>query len=62
MLSLNEVITELEALEVLRQTSKARSMIWDVNAKERLAWLAGLPINFYYHMDYENWIKLKNNS
>jgi hypothetical protein len=51
---------ELEALEVLRQASKARSMIYDVNTKELLAWLARLPIDTYYYMEYHAWVELRN--
>lgn len=57
---LSEIVLELEALEVLKEASKARSMIWDIQAKERLALALELPIGTYYYIEYEKWIEIKN--
>lgn len=55
MLSLSEVKVELEALEVLKQASRDRSMIYQCEAKEQLAISIGLPINSFYYLPYEQW-------
>lgn len=59
-MSLSEIVQELKALEVLKQASKVRSMIYDVNEKERLALALEIPIGTYYYIEYEKWIEIKN--
>jgi len=55
-----DILTELKALEPIRQALKRRAMIYDVEAKEKLAAEHGKPIDTYYHLDYESWIELQN--
>lgn len=43
-------MVELEALEAVKVASKARAMVYDIKAKELLAWLSGLPLDAYYLM------------
>lgn len=49
---------ELEALEVLKQASKARSMIYQCEAKETLARKIGWPIDSFYYVPYEVWVEI----
>lgn len=62
LLSLSEIIIELEALEVLKQASKARSMIYQCQIKENVAWVKGLPKETYYYMEYNDWVELRNST
>jgi len=57
---LSDIIQELEALEVLKQASKVRAMVYDVNEKERLALALELSLDIYYYVEYEKWIEIKN--
>lgn len=52
---MNNIISELEALEVLRQASKARSMIYQCEAKEQLAIKIGMWPDSFYDLPYEQW-------
>lgn len=62
MLSLSEIVIELEALEACFKTSKVRSMIYDVQTKENVAWIKGLSKETFYYMEYSNWIELRNSA
>lgn len=55
LLLLSEIVSELEALEVLRQASKARSMIYQYEAKEQLALSIGMWPDSFYCLPYEQW-------
>lgn len=56
----DQIVKELEALEELKRSLKARAMIYQVDAKERAAERDGLPFNAYYDLLYEEWVKVRD--
>lgn len=56
-------MNELNYLEAVKTASKARSMVYQAEAKEALAIKHDKPINAYYYINYYDWIELfKNNA
>lgn len=53
---LSETMAEIAALGAAQSASKARAMIYDVKAKELLAWLRGFPLDTYHLMPYHDWV------
>lgn len=56
----DRIVKELEALEELKRSLKARAMIYQIDAKERAAERDGLPFNAYYHLTYEEWAPIRD--
>ncbi len=45
----------LELKNEMDKANKARSMIFQVSSKEEAAQAFGKPLDFYYHMPYDQW-------
>lgn len=55
----DHIVKELEALEELKRSLKARAMIYQVEAKERAAKRDGLPFDAYYDLTYKEWERVR---
>ena len=54
----------LQAVELgaLQNEVKRRSMIYQCEAKERLALAAGLPLDTYYEYSFADWMDIKRHA
>jgi hypothetical protein len=57
---LARIVKELEELEVLKARIKERAMIYQCEAKEEKARVAGLPLDTYYNLPYAEWVKISS--
>ena len=54
------IAAELEKLQVLRDHIKDRSILYQADWKERQATAEGKELDFYYHMAYIYWDKVRD--
>ncbi len=57
---INKVKRLAQEVGVLKDILKAKSMIFDCEAKETVAKGLGKPIDAFYNTSFKNWIKIKN--
>lgn len=55
---LETLVAQLEEVEAVKTRLKERSMIFQADAKEYAALLAGLPLDAYYHLPFAEWMKV----
>jgi hypothetical protein len=60
MVNLSEIKFELEVIEHLKGVVRARSMVYQVEAKERAARKRGLPLDTYYDLPYMIWAEIRD--
>ena len=59
MMTVAEIVAELEALEPMRKMVKARAMVFQAELKERAAELLGLPFDTFYRYHYASWTEVR---
>ena len=57
--SLGRLQENLAEYNILKRELKARSRIFDCEAKEKAALFFNRPMKFYYHFSFNRWIKIK---
>jgi len=55
-----KVEIQLMEIEVMRQAIKQRAMLYQADWKERQAEAEGKPFDFYHHMPYVQWDKIRD--
>jgi hypothetical protein len=55
----DQLLALMELNAALKARVKALCMIFDVEAKQDVALDLGLPIDAFYHLSFDEWIKIK---
>jgi hypothetical protein len=58
MMTFDAMITELESIKKAKRILKYQSMIYQLEAKAKVAQFYGKPIESYFYIPYSEWSKL----
>jgi len=58
--AIDKITNAARSISEAQQNLKNRAMIYQVEAKERLAMQRGLPLNAYYELNYQEWMDVQD--
>ena len=58
MTTFDDLIANLQEIEILKASRRARSMIYQAEAKEAVAVFYGLRVDTFYFLSYAAWGKI----